>query len=272
MSAVEEFQTELAESTSRLMATAVRLTDDDVRMPSLLPGWTRGHVLTHLARNADSHVNLLTWARTGVRTPQYSAPGVREAEIEAGAVRPAKELLADLEESAGRLREAMESLPSEAWSAMVIGMRPPEHPAWYIPVRRLREVEVHHVDLGMGYGWAGWPETYVRRELYDTMSSWPHGEGRLSEIVSRDRRDDGEHIQVWRGLGHGPAVHGSPPELLAWLIGRGDGRGLSVKPSRPEAGAAPIPESLPSPPPWLVLPAPAKLPPEPPRTWPPDRD
>jgi maleylpyruvate isomerase len=67
-------------------------------------------------------------------------------------------------------------------------------------------------------------------------------------------------------------VHGSPPELLAWLIGRGDGRGLSVKPSRPEAGAAPIPESLPSPPPWLVLPAPAKLPPEPPRTWPPDRD
>jgi maleylpyruvate isomerase len=25
----------------------------DVRAPSLLPGWTRGHVLSHIARNAD---------------------------------------------------------------------------------------------------------------------------------------------------------------------------------------------------------------------------
>ena len=46
--------------------------------PSLLPGWSRGHVLTHLARNADGAVNLLTWARTGVETPQYVSQEQRE--------------------------------------------------------------------------------------------------------------------------------------------------------------------------------------------------
>ncbi|GII41756.1 maleylpyruvate isomerase family mycothiol-dependent enzyme [Planotetraspora phitsanulokensis] len=265
MSAVEELQTELAESTSRLLATAARLTDDDVRAPSLLPGWTRGHVLTHLARNADSHVNLLTWARTGVRTPQYSGQGVRETEIEAGAVRPVKELLADLEDSADRLREAVEGMPSEAWSATVSGIRPPEHPAWYIPARRLRELEIHHVDLGAGYGWADWPDTYVRRELHDTMASWPRGEGPVSEIVAR--WEDGGQARVWHGLGRGPAVHGSPRELVAWLTGRASGEGLTVEPS--PAGAAGLP---PSPPPWLVMPAPPDLPARPPRTWPPDRD
>ncbi|WP_203886209.1 maleylpyruvate isomerase family mycothiol-dependent enzyme [Planotetraspora kaengkrachanensis] len=268
MSAVEEFQTELDESTSRLLATAARLTDDDVRAPSLLPGWTRGHVLAHLACNADSHINLLTWARSGVRTPQYAAPGVREAEIQAGAVRPAEDLLADLEASAERLRDAVDRMPSEAWSATVCGMRPPDHPAWYIPARRLRELEIHHVDLGAGYGWADWPESFARRELHDTMASWPHGEGPVSEIVAR--WEDGGRIRIWSGLGRGPAVHGSPRELVAWLTGRAFGEGLVVKCSPADTAGAPgLP---PSPPPWLVMPAPPDLPARPPRTWPPDRD
>src|SRR5947209_4673969 len=55
------------ESTDRLLVSLDKLDDDAVGEPSLLPGWTRGHVLAHLARNADALVNLLTWARTGVR-------------------------------------------------------------------------------------------------------------------------------------------------------------------------------------------------------------
>lgn len=62
-------------TTARLAATAAALTDDQVREPSLLPGWSRGHVLTHVARNADGLRNLLIWARTGVETPQYPEPG-----------------------------------------------------------------------------------------------------------------------------------------------------------------------------------------------------
>ena len=54
----------LAAATERLLATATALGDAQVREASLLPGWTRGHVLTHLARNADGMINLLSWART----------------------------------------------------------------------------------------------------------------------------------------------------------------------------------------------------------------
>ena len=49
----------------------------------LLPGWTVGHVLTHVARNADAYTNLLTWARTGVETPAYASPEAREALLRA---------------------------------------------------------------------------------------------------------------------------------------------------------------------------------------------
>ena len=45
---------------------AAELDPGQVAGPSRLPGWSRGHVLSHLARNADALVNLLTWARTGI--------------------------------------------------------------------------------------------------------------------------------------------------------------------------------------------------------------
>jgi maleylpyruvate isomerase len=64
--------------------------------PSRLPGWTRGHVLSHLARNADALVNLLTWARTGAEARMYASPAERTDGIEAGAGRALPEQLADL--------------------------------------------------------------------------------------------------------------------------------------------------------------------------------
>ncbi len=79
---------EIEAATSRLLATAKTLSDADVRAPSGLPGWSRGHVLSHIARNADSLVNRLTTAATGVDIPQYPSPEARDAGIEAGAAPP----------------------------------------------------------------------------------------------------------------------------------------------------------------------------------------
>ena len=56
----------LAASTERLLASAAALSDAQLREPSPLPGWSRGHVLSHIARNADGLRNLLIWARTGI--------------------------------------------------------------------------------------------------------------------------------------------------------------------------------------------------------------
>ena len=56
------------------------------RRPSLLPGWSVGHVLTHLARNGDSVVWRLEGAALGELRDQY--PGgleQRREDIDAGA-------------------------------------------------------------------------------------------------------------------------------------------------------------------------------------------
>ena len=80
--------TRLGESTDRLLATADGLTDDEAAAPSRLPGWSRGHVLTHLARNADGFLNLLAWAASGDETPMYPSEEARDRGVEEGAGGP----------------------------------------------------------------------------------------------------------------------------------------------------------------------------------------
>jgi maleylpyruvate isomerase len=268
MMVLPALQAELASATDQLLATAASLSDADVAAPSRLPGWTRGHVLTHVAKNADSHINLLTWARTGVRTPQYDSVEERAAQIEADAARPAARHLADLEDSAGRLAAAVRDLPAQAWSAPVEPMRPPRHPAWYILVRRLREVAVHHVDLDAGYGPRDWPDTFVARELHDCLASWPHARSTVSEVILRHGPGPGDVVARWRDLGTGPAVQGTPRDMLAWLTGRSDGEGVSLFHAGQSSPHGHGSEVLPGPPPWLTMPAPADLPATPPEDYP----
>src|SRR5690349_12696005 len=87
---------EIDAASERLVVTVERLTDEDLRAPSRLPGWSRGHVLAHLARNADSCWNLLEWARTGAEYPQYPSDETREAGVQANSGRPIEELRAEL--------------------------------------------------------------------------------------------------------------------------------------------------------------------------------
>ncbi|MFC4010259.1 maleylpyruvate isomerase family mycothiol-dependent enzyme [Nonomuraea purpurea] len=266
MSVLPALQAELASATNRLLATAATLSDADLAVPSLLPGWTRGHVLAHVAQGAASHVNLLTWAKTGVRTPQYASMAARSAAIEAAAVHSAARHLTDLEAGAARLAAAIRDLPDHAWSASVEGMRPPPHPAWYALIRRLREIGVHHVDLDAGYGPADWPEPFVLRELHDTFACWPRGRGPLSEVVIK--RTSGQTLTRWGDLGTGPAVEGTPCDMLAWLSGRSHGEGVNLvtmgRSFTQISGGAGLPE----PPPWLTMPAPADLPTTPPKDYP----
>ena len=92
MDEVRRSMARIGEATDRLLASAAALTDASAGEPSLLPGWTRGHVLTHVARNGDGLGNLLRWARTGTETPMYASREARRADIEAGAGRSAAEI------------------------------------------------------------------------------------------------------------------------------------------------------------------------------------
>jgi maleylpyruvate isomerase len=222
---------EVNRATERLIATAAGFDDAAVAAPCALPGWTRGHVLAHVARNADGMRNLLTWARTGVVTPQY-APGQREADIAAQADRPAAVHLADIRESARAYAAAGDALTPEQWATILDVPGQPQAAVFGV-WRRLREVEVHHVDLAAGYGPDDWPDWFGHRLLHEVTS----GLGDTPPLVLRPI-GAGHPLEVGTG---GPVVSGSACTLAAWLTGRSDGAGLTVSPDGP----------LPTPPAWI---------------------
>ena len=158
-------------ATQRLLDAARVLADSDLREPSMLPGWTRAHVLAHLARNADAMRNLLVWARSGQERPAYASQQARESDIEHGAGRPAKELMSDVASAAMALRTVIKQLPDEAWPFPVRVLDSAPFPAAQVPVRRLVEVELHHCDLGIGYSPADWPAGFATMELAEPMRS-----------------------------------------------------------------------------------------------------
>jgi maleylpyruvate isomerase len=212
---------EIDRATARLLATAAEF-DGDPATPSALPGWTRGHLLTHVARNADGGVNLLTWARTGVITPQYPSWEQRGKDIEAGAGRPLAELIADIRDSAERYAEAAAALHADHWTAVLDLPAGPTRAA-VLPWKRLREVEVHHVDLAAGYRPADWPESFAHRLLHEVAHD--HQDTNLTV-----RPEETGH-PLLLGTGGPPTVSGPASALAAWLAGRSTGAGLTVDPS-----------------------------------------
>jgi maleylpyruvate isomerase len=201
----------------RLLDTARQVTDEQARRPSLLPGWTVGHVLTHIARNADSLVNLATWARTGVKTPQYRSDQARDADIQAGANRPAAELLEDVAESNKRISAALADVPADRWDYVVQWRGGAMKPAGVIPSARLTEVEIHHADMGLGYSFGDIPEDFRLRLLRDAA-------GGLPEDVAVQATD--VDLTLPDGRDAATVVTGTSGDLLGWATGRTSGDGL----------------------------------------------
>jgi maleylpyruvate isomerase len=218
---------ELILADARLQATIAGLSEEALGEPSLLPGWTRGHVLAHIARNADALNNLLTWARTGIETLPYATPTTRVDDIEAGANGTLMEHIDDIRTSAAQFAEAAADMPVDAWG-MVLGK---QGSAVRVVWRRLREVEVHHVDLDAGYTPADWPEAFTHRLLHELVHDRPRSDGTLPVVAVHV---DGLAHPLQLGTGT-PAVTVSGPghTLAAWMSGRSDGSSLVVSPTGP---------------------------------------
>lgn len=175
-----------------LLDTVAQVDQGALARPSLLPDWSVAHVLTHLARNADSHTRMLEAAARGEHLEQY--PGghdQRAADIASGALRPPAEVVDDLHRSTAALEAAWDAMPHQAWDGYGLSLGRP-WPCRQIVFHRWREVELHHVDLGLGYRAEDWPEDYVAIELPLALAQLP---ARLD--------DDGRR------------------QTLAWLLGRG---------------------------------------------------
>jgi len=150
----------------RFEAATASLDDAAVAEPCRLPGWTVGHLLAHVARNADSHVRRSQAAARGEVVDQY--PGGfegRAAEIERDARRPAAVLVADVHDSAQRLDEVWRSLPEEAWAGVTRDVGGRERPVSGLVARRWQELEVHRVDLAPGDAHREWSDAFVARFL-----------------------------------------------------------------------------------------------------------
>jgi maleylpyruvate isomerase len=221
---VEELLRELAESTDGLLAAADGLSDADVIAPSLLPGWTRGHVLSHLARNAEGGTRLLDGARTGVPGYEYLSVATRAADIERGAGRPAADLAADVRQTAEALATSAAQMPPGAWLVPVTWTTGQQTPAETVVQSRLAEVLIHRVDLGIGYEPASWPTAFVR-EMLDAVIGALNGQSPVLLAVRLEAADTGRRFQVG-GEGAARRARGMEAGLLAWLLGRSAGIGL----------------------------------------------
>ncbi len=176
----------------------------DPATPSLLPGWSVGHVLTHIARNADSALRMLDGL-----AQYWKGWESRDADIELGAGRPWEALVDDVVETSRAVEIRMAQVAD--WSGTIQALTA-IRPKVMLPVTRRREVETHRVDLGLGYGFADLPADYVRNELRSLTMLWaarqPMGLTTLPD-----------------------AVLALPPhERLAWLLGRSEVPG--VEPAR----------------------------------------
>ncbi|MEU2420009.1 maleylpyruvate isomerase family mycothiol-dependent enzyme [Streptomyces sp. NPDC007851] len=207
------------QATERLLTAVAALDNASVARPSRLPGWTVGHVLAHLARNADALVNVLDGR------PMYASAEARDADIERDAPRALDVQLEDLRASHAAF-QARAAEPAD-WTRTVELRNGVTDIAARLPFRRWAEVELHHVDLGTGYELEDLPEEFTEREIDFLAERF----GGHQEVPPTGLRSDSG--RVWTTGGGAPggpvAVEGSAADLLGWLAGRRDGSALVVK-------------------------------------------
>jgi maleylpyruvate isomerase len=211
----------LASSAGRFLGAVRALSDDDVPRACALPGWTRAHLLTHVAQAADSRTGMLRAARAGLAGEQYASEQARAGAIEAGARRPAPVIRADAGRAVEECLAAMREHPAGLWDAPATWLRGGRRPVRGAVASLRSELEYHHVDLAAGYAPGDWPAEFVATELR-----------RVTALM--DHRADAPPVTLAAAaavrVGTVPPVDvtGPPAAILAWLSGRGDGSGLDT--------------------------------------------
>jgi maleylpyruvate isomerase len=195
-----------------LLVKAADLDDAGLDAPSALPGWSRKHVVAHVAANADALCNLVHWAATGEPTLMYSSPEERAAGIENGGRLPVAELTAWLRLSADTLATAMDALDDEQGRNEVVTAQGRAVPATELPWMRSREVCVHSIDLV-----AGLPAGFLTALCDDVVGKRATAPGPALILRAPDSR--------WELPGEGEPVElaGELHEITAYLTGRSGG-------------------------------------------------
>ena len=205
-------------ATHRLLGDTISVSDEDWQAPSRLPGWSRGHVATHIARQADGMVRLTEWARSGERQDMYASAEQRETDINAGAGRTGLDYQIDLDTSAGRLNQAFDGLDAAAWDVVVELRSGTKVPARMLPLARLVEVVIHHVDLDIGS-----EVEQIEAATAEWLLEWCAFRVReREEFPKLDLTADSGFTISLGNAGEPTAVSGTSANLLGWVMGRVD--------------------------------------------------
>ena len=205
---------EVASAESLVARFIENLSNDDVAADSLLPNWSRGHVITHLANNARGLSNLIDWALNGVQKDMYVSVEQRGIDIEEGAKRPGNEIVADFLEQANIFANNLDRLIAGPLLSdeVVLGNGMHVHPH-EITTLRERELLVHLVDLGLDYKANDWSFDFSIKTLKSVSA------GKRKERVNFRLLIAGDH--TWTMDQNGMTdIFGTPQSLAAWLMGR----------------------------------------------------
>lgn len=195
------------------------LRDVELDGASLLPGWSRRHVVAHIGYNARAIARLIEWARTGVETPMYESYEARTHEILYGATLSPIALRNLYYHAAIHLNVEWRDLPDEAWSHVVRTIQGREVPASETVWMRSREIWVHAVDLANGASFSDIPTEVLERLLGDIVGAWKArgvGKGLLLKVSGTEHAPLGDLDAANPNI-----VSGSLPTITAWACGRG---------------------------------------------------
>ena len=216
------------EATNRYLQTLDALGDGAYAAPSVLPGWSRAHVIAHVALNALALARAFESVERGEATAVYPSAAARDADIDEHARHSPAQLRELSLGAAGVFREITEELAPELLDRPVA--RVPGGPEFTVGewiFARWREVEIHHADLDAGYEPEDWPADFVDH---------------VFKVVVEDRADGPPMVLAAPegttpvGPGDGPTVRGSRARLAWWLLGRGQGHGLACEGTLPTLG------------------------------------
>jgi maleylpyruvate isomerase len=206
------------EAAHQRLTNSVRDLDTEaLRQPSHLPGWSRAHVLVHIANNAEGLAHLLLAARTGAELRMYSSPSTRAADLTVGVERPADVIVADVIENSFRFLVEARAMPAQAWSNTIAftsgAPDPPTMAGSRVVELRREEVGVHHVDLDIGYHFSDTPKDLADQLIRNFAAR------RAVQGVPLNLALDHEP-PLTCGVGGAPTITGSRADVLAWLAGR----------------------------------------------------
>ena len=242
---VPELLVVLDRATAALVRALEDLEANALTHASLLAGWTRGHVVAHLANVADALVRMTADARAGAPMSMY--PGgraQRDRDIADAARAPASVLRDRFVHSSAQLSAAWHAVTETQWATTATEAELGSMELGRLVALRLTEVEVHHADLAVGFG----PQDWSRDLLSSCLPLRVAALARARHRADAHHAIDGTWMLVcdelesqWRVTARGDVVEfsgtdradvvlsGSARDLVAFLLGRANVEMLAVR-------------------------------------------